>query len=102
MDTVYDTVACTVCGSTPRRAHRDGRPGVHPIREGTPSAWLACTRHCPLLAFTPQQEVRSQLSMTWGTETFIIPIAQSNTIGTTNLIRVHRRGEASPERGSMD
>ena len=27
----------------------------------------------PLLAFTPLPEVRSQLAMTWGTETFIVP-----------------------------
>ncbi len=79
----------------------------------------------PLLAFTPQQEVRSQLAMTWGTETFIVPMVETtdemvglvdkamlslgryqrgdlvvivagsppNTIGTTNLIRVHRLGE---------
>jgi len=79
----------------------------------------------PLLAFTPQQEVRSQLAMTWGTETFIVPMVETtdemvglvdkamlelgryergdlvvivagsppNTVGTTNLIRVHRLGE---------
>ncbi|MGZ6801077.1 MAG: pyruvate kinase [Mycobacteriaceae bacterium] len=79
----------------------------------------------PLLAFTPQQEVRSQLSMTWGTETFMVPMVEStdemvgfvdkamlamdrykagdlvvivagwppNTVGSTNLIRVHRLGE---------
>ncbi len=79
----------------------------------------------PLLAFTPQQEVRSQLAMTWGTETFIVPkvsttdemvdlvdkamlemdryqrgdvvvvVAGSppNTVGSTNLILVHRLGE---------
>ena len=27
----------------------------------------------PLLAFTPLPEVRSQLALTWGTETFIVP-----------------------------
>ncbi len=27
----------------------------------------------PLLAFTPTQAVRSQLAMTWGTETFLVP-----------------------------
>ena len=79
----------------------------------------------PLLAFTPAREVRSQLAMTWGTETFIVPMVETtdemvglvdkamlslgryqrgdlvvivagsppNTIGTTNLIRVHRLGE---------
>jgi pyruvate kinase len=79
----------------------------------------------PLLAFTPLPEVRSQLAMTWGTETFIVPIMQTTdgmirqvdksllslgryrrgdlvvivagappgTVGSTNLIHVHRIGE---------
>ncbi|WP_258948011.1 pyruvate kinase [Lentzea californiensis] len=81
--------------------------------------------HLPLLAFTPEPSVRSQLSLTWGTETFIVPRVESTdemvrqvdvamieigrysagdlmvvvagsppgTIGSTNLIRVHRLGE---------
>lgn len=79
----------------------------------------------PLLAFTDIQEVRSQLALTWGTETFIVPHMQSTdemisqvdrsllelgryhrgdlvvivagappgTVGSTNLIHVHRIGE---------
>jgi pyruvate kinase len=79
----------------------------------------------PLLAFTPEQSVRSQLALTWGVETFIVPSVKSTdqmvrqvdtsmlaigryqpgdlvvivagsppgTIGSTNLIRVHRLGE---------
>jgi pyruvate kinase len=79
----------------------------------------------PLLAFTALPEVRSQLAMTWGTETFIVPHIQSTdgmirqvdksllelgrykrgdlvvivagappgTVGSTNLIHVHRIGE---------
>ncbi|SHF30943.1 pyruvate kinase [Streptoalloteichus hindustanus] len=79
----------------------------------------------PLLAFTPEQEVRSQLALTWGTETFLVPKVDSTdqmirqvdqamlsigryqpgdlvvivagsppgTVGSTNLIRVHRLGE---------
>lgn len=79
----------------------------------------------PLLAFTPEESVRSQLSLTWGTGTHIVPRADSTdrmiqqvdqamlamgryqpgdlvvivagsppgTIGSTNLIRVHRLGE---------
>ena len=79
----------------------------------------------PLLAFTPLPEVRSQLAMTWGTETFIVPAIQTTdgmirqvdksllglgrykrgdlvvivagappgTVGSTNLIHVHRIGE---------
>ncbi|GAB2844066.1 pyruvate kinase [Lentzea nigeriaca] len=81
--------------------------------------------HLPLLAFTPEQSVRSQLALTWGTETFLVPRVESTdemvrqvdtsmleigrysagdlmvvvagsppgTIGSTNLIRVHRLGE---------
>lgn len=79
----------------------------------------------PLLAFTPLPEVRSQLAMSWGTETFIVPRVDSTdamirqvdqallesgrlkggdqvvivagappgTVGTTNMIHVHRIGE---------
>ena len=79
----------------------------------------------PLLAFTPEPEVLSQLALTWGTETFLVPKVDSTdqmvrqvdtsmlsigryqpgdlvvivagsppgTIGSTNLIRVHRLGE---------
>ncbi|WP_439378296.1 pyruvate kinase [Amycolatopsis lexingtonensis] len=79
----------------------------------------------PLLAFTPEECVRSQLSMTWGTNTHIVPQVNSTdqmiqqvdhamlemgkyqkgdlvvivagsppgTVGSTNLIRVHRLGE---------
>lgn len=79
----------------------------------------------PLLAFTPLPEVRSQLALTWGTETFLVPPVSSTdamvrqvdsallalgrynrgdlvvivagsppgTVGSTNLIHVHRIGE---------
>ncbi|KAB7753116.1 pyruvate kinase [Mycolicibacterium mucogenicum] len=79
----------------------------------------------PLLAFTDLPEVRSQLALTWGTETFIVPKMESTdgmiqevdkalleldrykrgdlvvivagappgTVGSTNLIHVHRIGE---------
>jgi pyruvate kinase len=79
----------------------------------------------PLLAFTPLPEVRSQLALTWGTETFIVPHIETTdgmirqvdesllalnrykrgdlvvivagappgTVGSTNLIHVHRIGE---------
>ncbi|SDR02565.1 pyruvate kinase [Tsukamurella pulmonis] len=79
----------------------------------------------PLLAFTPLPEVRSQLALSWGTETFLVDGADSTdamikqvdhslegigryskgdqvvivagappgTIGSTNLIQVHRIGE---------
>ncbi|KAA0021056.1 pyruvate kinase [Antrihabitans cavernicola] len=79
----------------------------------------------PLLAFTPLPEVRSQLALTWGTETFLVPRVESTdamigqvdqsllnldryakgdlvvivagsppgTVGSTNMIHVHRIGE---------
>lgn len=79
----------------------------------------------PLLAFTPEESVRSQLSMTWGTTTRIVDKVDATdamvrqvdhamlemgkyqpgdlvvivagsppgTVGSTNLIRVHRLGE---------
>ena len=79
----------------------------------------------PLLAFTPTQEVRSQLALSWGTETFIVDHvdttdhmidqvdhqllkigrlevgdvvvivagAPPGTVGSTNMIHVHRIGE---------
>jgi pyruvate kinase len=81
--------------------------------------------HLPLLAFTPEPAVRSQLALTWGVETFMVPEVDSTdrmvrqvdlsmlsigryklgdlvvvvagsppgTVGSTNLIRVHRLGE---------
>lgn len=79
----------------------------------------------PLLAFTPTPDVRSQLAMSWGVETFLVDFVDSTdamvrqvdqamlsierfqpgdlvvivagsppgTVGSTNLIRVHRLGE---------
>lgn len=79
----------------------------------------------PLLAFVTEPELRSRLALTWGTETFIVPEADSTddmvrqsdhalleldryqrgdlviivagappgTVGSTNLIHVHRIGE---------
>ncbi|MEO7195132.1 MAG: pyruvate kinase [Pseudonocardiaceae bacterium] len=81
--------------------------------------------HLPLLAFTPEPQVRNQLALTWGTETFLVPQVDSTdamvrqvdqamlsigryqpgdlvvivagsppaTVGSTNLVRVHRLGE---------
>ncbi|MBT0565199.1 pyruvate kinase [Williamsia sp. CHRR-6] len=79
----------------------------------------------PLLAFTPLPEVRSQLALSWGTETFLVDRVETTdamirqvdssllkisrlnvgdqvvivagappgTVGSTNLIHVHRIGE---------
>lgn len=79
----------------------------------------------PLLAFTPLPAVRSQLTLTWGTETFLVDAVATTdemvrqvdsallslgryvkgdlvvivagsppgTVGSTNLIHVHRIGE---------
>ncbi|MGH3852959.1 MAG: pyruvate kinase [Pseudonocardiaceae bacterium] len=81
--------------------------------------------HLPLLAFTPEPQVRNQLALTWGTETFLVPQVDNTdamvrqvdhamlsigryqpgdlvvivagsppaTVGSTNLVRVHRLGE---------
>jgi pyruvate kinase len=81
----------------------------------------------PLLAFTVDARVRSQLALSWGVETFIVPSVQHtddmvrqvdfsllsigrlkegdrvvvvagsppNTVGSTNLIRVHEVGTDS-------
>ena len=85
--------------------------------------------HCriPLLAFTPDPCVRSQLALAWGVETFVTPIVQHtdemvravetsmldngrgrpgdlvvivagsppSTPGSTNMLRVHRLGDAT-------
>ena len=84
----------------------------------------------PLLAFTPLQEVRSQLALSWGTETFIVDHVDSTdkmiaevdtqlmrigrlndgdvvvvvagappgTVGSTNMIHVHKIGEKDHRR----
>jgi pyruvate kinase len=31
--------------------------------------------HIPILVFTPNAAVRSQLALTWGVETFVVPLA---------------------------
>lgn len=41
----------------------------------------------PLLAFTPRPEVRSQLALTWGVETFIVPIASHTDEMVTEVDR---------------
>ncbi len=111
--------ATSANGWTPRRWWR------------SPNRVTPCERlarlHTPLpvLAFTSLPEVRSQLALTWGTETFIVPHIQTTdgmirqvdksllelgrnkrgdlvvivagappgTVGSTNLIHVHRIGE---------
>ena len=81
--------------------------------------------HLPLLAFVTASEIRSQLALTWGTETFVVAHKNSTddmirqvdhemlamgrfergdlvvivagappgTVGSTNLIHIHRIGE---------
>ena len=102
-------VAFTQSGDTVRRLAR-----LHPRR--------------PILAFTPVPSVRSQLALTWGTETFLVPPVGSTdalvrlvdqellsmgrfvandeivltagsppgTVGSTNLLRVHRLAPTTP------
>jgi pyruvate kinase len=57
-------VAFTMSGETARRLARYRSP-------------------IPLLAFTPEQATRSQLALTWGVETFIVPPA----VHTDDLVR---------------
>jgi pyruvate kinase len=46
-------------------------------QSGTTARLLAEHRSpIPLLAFTPTAEVRSQLALTWGVETFLVPAVQ--------------------------
>ena len=67
-----------------RRDHRRGRgdrrvrstpsTSVASRRAATrPAGWRGCAREIPLLAFTPEAIVRSQLSLSWGIETFLTP-----------------------------
>jgi len=43
---------------------------------GATARHVAAHRHAiPILAFTSRPEVRSQLSLVWGTETFVVPMA---------------------------
>ena len=111
--------ATSASGSTPRRW------SPTPIPATRCAGWPVCTPRCPPLAFTSLPEVRSQLALTWGTETFIVPHIQTTdgmirqvdksllelgrykrgdlivivagappgTVGSTNLIHVHRIGE---------
>ena len=92
----------------------------------TLTRWVVVTGQRPRVAtFTSISEVRSQLSLSWGTETFLVPDVGSTdamvkevdkallelgrynrgdqvvivagappgTVGSTNLIHVHRIGE---------
>ena len=109
-----------------RGPRRQGAGHVHPDRRDRPAARRAAPRQ-PLLAFTVDARVRSQLALSWGVETFLVPevthtddmVAQvdfsllsigrlkvgdrvvvvagspPNTVGSTNLIRVHEVGTDS-------
>ena len=106
---------------TSRRWPRSRRPARRPSR------LAALHPRQPLLAFTVDARVRSQLALSWGVETFLVPsvehtddmVAQvdfsllsigrlkvgdrvvvvagspPNTVGSTNLIRVHEVGTDS-------
>jgi pyruvate kinase len=94
---------------------------------GTARRLAALHPRQPLLAFTIEARVRSQLALSWGVETFLVPLVQHtddmvrqvdfsllsigrlkegdrvvvvagsppNTVGSTNLIRVHEVGTDS-------
>ncbi len=71
-----------LAAADPGRRDRQGRRGgrgagrgevprrVHPVRRLGPSPVPLPRDSVPILAFTPEAKVRSQLSMTWGVETF--------------------------------
>jgi pyruvate kinase len=54
----------------------------------------------PLLAFTPVPHVRSQLALTWGTETFLVPGADS-TDEMVRQVDVSMLGIEGYERGDV-
>jgi len=55
----------------------DARALVAFTRSGSTALRLACHREpIPLLAFTTEPAVRSQLALVWGVETFVVPTVQ--------------------------
>ena len=107
-------------------AGRQGAGRLHPDRRHRPPAGRAAPAS-PLLAFTVDARVRSQLALSWGVETFLVPSVQHtddmvrqvdfsllsigrlkagdrvvvvagsppDTVGSTNLMRVHEVGTDS-------
>ena len=77
-----NTVPTTTGGAIARAAAEVGavagaRALVAFTITGETARWLARYRSpIPLLAFTPQPATRSQLALTWGVETFIVPPAR--------------------------
>ena len=63
--------ATSASGSRRARSSRSPSPATR--SGGSP----ACTPALPLLAFTPKPEVRSQLAMSWGVETFLVDYVTS-------------------------
>jgi pyruvate kinase len=55
----------------------------------------ACREPMRLLAFTPDPLVRSQLALTWGCETFVMPRAEN----TDDMVRQVERAMLSSGRG---
>jgi pyruvate kinase len=106
--------------------HLGARALVAFTQSGGTARWLARQRSdIPLLAFTSQPVVRSQLALAWGVETFVVPpaahtdemvarveralidlgraapgdlvvaVSGMGSPGSTNNLRVHRLGGAS-------
>ena len=59
----------------PATSANGGRQGTRRLHQSGDTVRRLARLHTPLplLAFTPLPEVRSQLALTWGTETFIVP-----------------------------
>jgi pyruvate kinase len=75
LKTAPSTNAGAICEAAARVGQIVGARYLVAFTE-TGSSALAVGRHrspIPLLAFTPKQQVRSQLSVAWGVETFLVP-----------------------------
>jgi len=71
---------------------------VAPTTRGVTARYLAANREpVRLLAFTPDPLVRSQLALTWGCETFVMPEARD----TDDMVRQVDRSMLSDGRGAL-
>jgi pyruvate kinase len=74
-----------------------GRALVAFTQTGTTARRLAAHRPAlPLLAFTPDPAVRSQLTLSWGVETFVMPAV----VTTDDMVREVDRAMLDLHRGS--
>ena len=84
------------CSPTPRATSASGSRPARSSPSPSPATPCAgspgCTPALPLLAFTPVPEVRSQLALSWGVETFLV-----------DFVELHRRdGPPGRPRDAVD